>query len=108
MVPDPANYRWSSHSCNGLGQFNALLQPHGSYLAIAPAAERAHHYRRFVLDAIDPDETAAIRLNLQCQHALGNHRFRAANELQLGRRVGPAAQMVRLPKVRPTGEESAL
>ncbi|WP_369943688.1 transposase [Xanthomonas medicagonis] len=108
MVIDPADYRWSSHSCNGLGQANALVQPHGSYLAIAPAAERTHRYRRFVLDAIDPDETAAIRLNLQRQHALGNERFRAAIERQLGRRVGPAARMGRPLKVRPTGEESAL
>lgn len=108
MVTDPADYRWSSHSCNGLGQANALVQPHGSYLAIAPAGERTCRYRRFVLDAIDPDETAAIRLNLQRQHALGNERFRAAIERQLGRRVGPAARMGRPPKVRPTGEESAL
>lgn len=108
LVADPADYRWSSHSCNGLGQANALVQPHGSYLAIAPVAERVHHYRRFVLDAIDPDETAGIRLNLQRQHALGNGRFRAAIERQLGRRVGPAARMGRPPKARVTGEESAL
>ena len=108
MVVDPADYRWSSYSCNGLGQANALVHPHGSYLAIASAGERADHYRRFVLDAIDPDETVAIRLNLQRQHALGNERFRAAIERQLGRCVGPAARMGRPPKARPTGEESAL
>lgn len=108
MVADPADYRWSSHSCNGLGQANALVQPHGSYLAIAPVAEHAHHYRRFVLDAINPDETTGIRLNLQRQHALGNDRFRAAIERQLSRRVGPAARTGRPAKVRPTGKESAL
>lgn len=32
------------------------------------------------MDAINPDETAAIRLNLQRQQALGNDRFRAAIE----------------------------
>lgn len=94
MVEDPADYRWSSHSCNGFGQANALVQPHG-YLAIAPAAERTPPCRCFVLDAVDPNETAAIRLNLQRQHALGSDRFRAAIERQLGRRVGPAARMGR-------------
>ena len=77
--------------CNGLGQANALAQPYRSYLAIAPTGERADHYRRFVLYAIDPDETAAIRLNLQRQNALGNNRFRAAIEYQLDHRAGPAA-----------------
>ena len=59
------------------------------------------------LDAIDPDEAAAIRLNLR-QHALGNDRFRGAIERQLGRCVGPAALMGRRPKVRLTGKESSL
>lgn len=108
LVADPPDYRWSGHSCNGIGQANAVVQPRGSYLAIAPVAERVHHYRRFVLDAINPDETAGIRLNLQRQRALGNDRFRAAIERQLGCRLGPAARMGRPPKVRVTGEESAL
>ncbi|QNH23380.1 Transposase IS200 like protein [Xanthomonas sp. GW] len=108
MAADPADYPWSSHSCNGLGQANSLAQPHRSYLAIAPTGERADHYRRFVLDAIKPDETAAIRLNLQRQHALGNNRFRAVIEYQPGHRAGPAARMGRPPKVRLTGEGSAL
>jgi putative transposase len=30
VVADPAHYRWSSHSCNRLGQANALVQPHRS------------------------------------------------------------------------------
>ena len=33
-----------------------------------------------VLDAIDPDETAAIRLNLQRQHALRQRSLRGAIE----------------------------
>jgi putative transposase len=108
MVADPAAYRWSSHSHNGLAQADPLVQPHPRYLAIAAAEIRAATYRRFVLDAIDPDETAAIRLNLQRQHALGNDRFRAAIEHQLGRRAGPAPRTGRPPKVRTPQEESAL
>ncbi|MBP3974626.1 hypothetical protein J6C21_08450 [Pseudoxanthomonas spadix] len=60
-----------------------------------------------MLEAIHPDETAAIRLNLQRQHALGNDRFRAAIEHQLGRRAGPAARIGRPPKVK-AARESAL
>ncbi|TMN19672.1 hypothetical protein [Pseudoxanthomonas sp. X-1] len=40
------------------------------------------------MDATDPGKSATIRLNLQRQHALGNTRFRAAIERQLGRRAG--------------------
>ncbi|WCE06205.1 hypothetical protein [Pseudoxanthomonas sp. JBR18] len=62
-----------------------------------------------MLEAIAPDETAAIRLNLQRQHALGNDSFRNATERQLGRRAGPAVRTGRQPKIKKTtGEESAL
>jgi putative transposase len=71
MVADPAAYRWSSHCHSGLAQADPLVQPHPRYLAIAAVEIRATTYRCFVLDAIDPDETAAVRLNLQRQHALG-------------------------------------
>ncbi|WP_295942186.1 transposase [uncultured Xanthomonas sp.] len=108
MGSDPADYRWSSHCCNGLGQANALVQPHGSYLAIAAADQRADHYRHFVLEAIDPDETAAIRLNLQRQYVLGNDRFREAIERQLGRRAGPVVRTGRPPKLRLLEEKSVL
>lgn len=107
MVADPADFPWSSHRCNGLGQADLLVQPHPRYTAIAAADTRTEIYRRFVLEAIHPDETAAIRLNLQRQHALGNDRFRAAIEQQLGKRAGPAARIGRPPKAR-AARESAL
>lgn len=47
-------------------------------------------YRELVRQAISDDDLAAIRLHLQRQHALGNERFRAAIEAQLGRSAGPA------------------
>jgi putative transposase len=75
-----ADYRWSSHRCNGLGLADALVQPHPRYRAIEADELRPAIYRRFVLDAIEPGETAAIRLNLQRQHALGNDCSRAAIE----------------------------
>ncbi|WDS34742.1 transposase [Pseudoxanthomonas sp.] len=108
MVADPADYPWSSHPCNGLGRADALVHPHACYSTIAVADLRPALYRRFVLGAIDPQETATIRLNLQRQHALGNDRFRAAIERQLGRRAGPAPRPGRPPKNSPPQEESAL
>lgn len=59
------------------------------------------------VDAIDPGETAAIRLNLQRQHALGNERFRAPSSANLAV-VSARCANGRPPKVRLTGEESAL
>lgn len=98
MVADPADYRWSSHPCNGLGQANALVQPHPRYRSIAADDLHPTIYRRFVLDAIAPDKTAALRINLQRQHALGNDRFRAAIERQLGRSAEPSTRTGRPPK----------
>ncbi|TAA23295.1 hypothetical protein [Pseudoxanthomonas winnipegensis] len=54
---------------------------------------RATTYPHLVIDAIDPNEIATIRLNLQRQQALRDVCFRTAIERQLGRRAGPAARM---------------
>ncbi len=108
MVADPADYPWSSHARNGQDKADALIQPHARYTAIATAEVRAATYRRFVMDAIDSDETATIRLNLQRQYALGDVRFRTAIEDQLGRRAGPAARRGRPPKAKASEAESAL
>lgn len=99
MVADPADHPWSSHRSNALGQADALLQPHPCYLALATSpTARLLAYRHFVLDTVGTDETAAIGLTLQRQHALGNSHFRQAIEHQLGRRAGPAARIGRPPK----------
>jgi putative transposase len=42
------------------------------------------------MQAIPGKELDDIRLHLQRQHAYGSERFRAAIEVQLGRRAGPA------------------
>lgn len=107
MVADPADYRWSSHSWNGLGHVNALVQHMG---AIWPLLQPANAQTTIAASSWTPSprgETVATRLNPQRQHVLGNERFRAAIERQLGRRVGPATRMGRPPKVRLTGEKSA-
>ncbi|KAF1719253.1 transposase [Pseudoxanthomonas wuyuanensis] len=91
MVADPADYRWSSHRANALGEPDLLVHPHSRYLALARTEQaRRMIYRNLVMSDMGEDETAAIRLTLQRQHALGNDRFRDTIERQLGRRAGPA------------------
>ena len=46
-------------------------------------------YRALVMETVGPDEVDAIRRHVQCQHAYGSNRFRAAIDAQLGRSAGP-------------------
>ena len=91
IVATPGDYAWSSFACNALGKDDPLVRPHASYLCLDPgSAKRQALYRDMVMQAVDTEETDAIRLHLQRQHAYGSNRFRAAIEAQLGRRAGPA------------------
>ena len=103
MVATPGEYRWSSHAANAHGAADALVVPHELYLGLGRTpVERRAAYRELVAETIPAQETDAIRLNLQRQHAFGSRRFQAAIEAQLQRRAGPA-------KIgRPRKAESAL
>ncbi|UGB37236.1 hypothetical protein [Frateuria soli] len=91
MAGDPGDYRWSSYGANARGVPDRLVTPHPNFLALGTDPEsRQAAYRELVKQAIPDDDLAAIRLHLQRQHALGNERFRAAIEAQLGRSAGPA------------------
>lgn len=106
MVVNPVDYAWSSFAFNAQGNPNPLLQPHPSYQSLgANPTERQEAYREFVRQDVSPDELDDIRGHLQCQHAFGSNRFRAAIEAQLGRRAGPAK--IGRPRKSPSSEESA-
>ena len=46
LARDPADFRWSSHRANALGQADPLLTPHPTYLALGRGgAERCAAYR---------------------------------------------------------------
>lgn len=91
MVADPGDYRWSSYASNAFGHLDKIVTPHQTYVALGKnPIERQEAYGHLVYEAIDPQETDAIRLTLQRQHALGPNRFQQAIESQLGRRAGPA------------------
>jgi putative transposase len=91
MVANPVGYPWSSYHATGYGKDLHLLQPHASWLGIDRDHCRRHQlWREFVLEGKAANTTDPVRLCLQRQHPYGSDRFRAAIEVQLGRRCGPA------------------
>lgn len=90
MVADPVDYAWSSHRCHALGVPDPLLTPHPALTSLGHTPEeRWRNYRELVMQAVDPEETEAIRRYVRHQRIYGPDRFRQAIERQLGRRVGP-------------------
>lgn len=57
MVTDPADYPWSSHRCNALGEHDPLVSPHRSYLSLSddPGMRRAR-YRAFAMASVEPEQ----------------------------------------------------
>lgn len=99
-VANSADYEWSSFRANALGEYDPLVRAHDCYRALASTSrERCDAYRAIVMEATDDDDTNAIQLHLQRQHAFGGQRFRAAIEGRLGRRAGPA-RIGRPPKAK--------
>ena len=85
MVADPADYPWSSYRCNAFGIANPAVQAHTCYTALGTSgAQRRVAYREFVQQASGTDADA-FRDHLRRQQPMGNDRFRAAIEAQLGR-----------------------
>jgi len=91
MVANPRQYRWSSHRALDYGDVDPLVHPHPAHVALATdLATRQRLYREMVMEAVNPDDTDAIRRHLQRQHAYGSDRFRQPIEAQVGRSVGAA------------------
>ncbi|MBP1474542.1 hypothetical protein J7I44_09520 [Frateuria sp. MAH-13] len=66
------------------------MTPHPNFLALGTdLVSQEAAYRELVKQAISDDDLAAIRLQLQRQHALGSERFRNAIKAQLGWSAGP-------------------
>ena len=88
MVAAPADYRWSSHRANALGNDDRVVTPHPSFLALASCAERRRRaYRRMFGEPMPTGVIDAIRDATQFQWALGNTAFRAHVERCTGRRA---------------------
>jgi putative transposase len=71
MVGDPANYKWSSYGCNGLGMKSKLLTPHQQYLALGSTErERLENYRSLFHHPNDGDRFNEIRASMNSGIAL--------------------------------------
>jgi len=65
MVPDPAQYRWSSYRHNGLGQTDPRITPHPVYLSIdRNEIDRRSAYRALFRSQLDEAALADLRLAL--------------------------------------------
>ena len=88
MVATPADYRWSSYRCNGLGRGSRLWTPHEVYLGLAKQdEERLVAYQSLFKAHIDQDTLESIRAATNKGLALGSERFKAQVEALTGRRV---------------------
>lgn len=94
MVAEPSGYPWTSYHSTALGQFDPLLTPHQTYLALGEddTARRAA-YRAWVIDTFDDAEWSELRQYTQQQRAWGSDRFRPQVE----------ALTLRAATVRPRG-----
>lgn len=91
MVTDPADYLWSSYSCNALGVDAKMCSPHREYLRLgSSAAERQEVYRGLFVAHIDGPMIQSIRNAANKGMALGSDRFKEEIEALHGRRVRPA------------------
>jgi putative transposase len=103
LVVEPSAYRWSSYRANAGCQHNALLQPHGTYLALGGTREaRRAAYCRLFETAPSDAELRDIRLHTQQQRAFGSGNFQAIVAAKLGRYVRTR------PEGRPSTRENAL
>lgn len=87
MVDDPAHYRWTSYRSNALGQANERLTPHPLYLALGRSdTDRLNAYRALFRASLDQAAIDDIRLALNQNQPLGNHRFMTSIERATGER----------------------
>jgi putative transposase len=76
MVADPALHRWSSDRANAFGEPDALLTPHPLYLGLGDDEEaRRAAYRELFRIALDDQPLGALRLAINQDQPIGNHRF---------------------------------
>lgn len=76
MVRQAGDYRWSSYRSNGLGEADALLDPHPAYLALgADGSSRRAAYLELFRDELPAGLVDTIRQATNGNFALGDTRF---------------------------------
>ena len=100
MVDDLAHYRWTSYRNHALGQANAYLTPHSIYLALGnDDKQRQSAYRALFRTQLDQEAIDDLRLALNQNQPLGNHRFYSKLEKLTGERR--EAKLRGRPKTKP-------
>ena len=67
MVHDANQYRWSSHCCNGFGDFDSLITPHELYSSLGTtAADRQTAYRSLFESPVELSTLERIRRAIHC------------------------------------------
>lgn len=91
MVRHPAEYLWSSYRQNAIGKAIKLISPHSVYIRLGKnAEERQSAYRALFKDNQLGDYTLdEIRTAVNKSWVLGDNRFKAQIEAQLGRCILP-------------------
>jgi putative transposase len=89
MTMDPADYPWSSHGHNAMGQHHPMITAHPEYtgLGSTPAARQAA-YRALLSEHLDEQQLVDLRLHTQQQRAWGSDRFRQQIEALTQRAAG--------------------
>jgi hypothetical protein len=87
MVADPAECRWSSYRANALGQPDALLAAHPLCLALGAdeEARRAAYHDLFRI-VLEEAPLTDLRMALNQDQPIGNHRFYREIEAMTGKR----------------------
>jgi putative transposase len=90
MVVSPADYRWSSHRCNVLDEYDPVVTPHDEYRSLGvDGAERRAAYRSLFLSEIASGALEDIRASTRQELAYGSERFKDQVEAMTQRRLRP-------------------
>ncbi|WP_313318554.1 transposase [Stenotrophomonas sp.] len=89
MVARPEDYAWSSYRHNALGMPDPALQAHVCYQRLGPTLQQRQMAYKVLVDEINAEDAEQFRTHLHKQQPMGNDRFRASIEQQLGRSLSP-------------------
>lgn len=88
LVNHARMYPWSSYRCNAEGKANTLISPHKLYQKLAAdAAARSLAYRALCKTALPANMQEILRRSSNGAHVLGNAKFVAQIEAEVGYKV---------------------
>jgi len=91
IVIDPADYRWSSHTCYSSGRPDPLISEHQVYLKLGPNPEsRRKAFRSLFGDPVDENDLKRLRTAINKGWAVGSEQFLDRIESMAGQSVRPA------------------